>query len=122
MAQHNDLGRKGEDIAAAMLEKKGYVILERNWRSGHKDLDLIATTGNELVVVEVKTRRNDTFGKPEDAVNDLKIRRIVGAADAYVRKKGLDTHVRFDIVTVVLTEEGVEVKHLEDAFFPPIWN
>lgn len=105
-----------------MLEKKGYSILERNWRSGHKDLDLIATVNGELVVVEVKTRSSYEFGNPEEAVNDRKIRRIVGAADAYVRKKCIDMHVRFDIITVVFSEEGSTVEHLEDAFFPPVWN
>lgn len=62
MAAHNELGKWGEDMAAAYLQEKGYSILERDWKSGHHDLDIIAQEGNTLVVVEVKTRRNRLFG------------------------------------------------------------
>lgn len=122
MATHNKLGINGEDIAAAYLVRCGYSVLDRNWHSGHKELDLIARKDDELVIVEVKTRSSTDYGTPEEAVDSRKIRRIVSAADAYVRLKALDLHVRFDIITIVINEGEPSVVHIEDAFFPPIWN
>ena len=72
MAKHYDLGMKGEEIAARYLAGKGYKILERNWRHGKDELDIIAANGEFLVVIEVKTRSTSFFGKPEDAVTDKK--------------------------------------------------
>ena len=69
MAAHNELGKWGEDLATDFLEKKGYEIIERDWKSGHIDLDIIAQEGTTLVVVEVKTRRNRLYGDPEEAVD-----------------------------------------------------
>lgn len=120
MAEHNILGRRGELLAAEYLENKGYTVLDRNWRSGHKELDLVARSGNTLVVVEVKTRGSARFGNPEDAVDMRKIRRLVLATDAYLRLKCLDMNVRFDIVTIIDSGGKVTVEHIEDAFFPPI--
>ncbi len=120
MAEHNILGRSGELLAAEYLENKGYMVLDRNWRSGHKELDLVARSGNTLVVVEVKTRGSARFGNPEDAVDMRKIRRLVLATDAYLRLKCLDMNVRFDIVTIIDSGGKVTVEHIEDAFFPPI--
>lgn len=120
MAEHNILGRSGELLAAEYLESKGYTVLDRNWRSGHKELDLVARSGNTLVVVEVKTRGSARFGNPEDAVDMRKIRRLVLATDAYLRLKCLDMNVRFDIVTIIDSGGKVTVEHIEDAFFPPI--
>lgn len=120
MAEHNILGRRGELLAAEYLENKGYMVLDRNWRSGHKELDLVARSGNTLVVVEVKTRGSACFGNPEDAVDMRKIRRLVLATDAYLRLKCLDMNVRFDIVTIIDSGGKVTVEHIEDAFFPPI--
>lgn len=120
MAKHNILGLNGESLAASYLQEKGYTILDRNWRSGHKELDLVARKDSTLVVVEVKTRSSDNFGSPQDAVDERKIRRLVMAADAYVRLNALDLEVRFDIVTVIDDDGRVRMEHIEDAFFPPI--
>jgi len=120
MAEHNELGHDGEDRAAAYLTAKGYIILDRNWRSGHKELDMVARKDNQLVVIEVKTRRGTKFGNPQDAVDRRKIRRLIAATDSYVRLNCLDLDVRFDIVTVVENGSCVTVEHIEDAFFPPV--
>jgi len=122
MAEHNVLGHEGEDRAAQYLIAKGYTILDRNWRSGHKELDMVARKDNQLVVVEVKTRRGTKFGNPQDAVDRMKIRRLTAAADSYVRLNCIDLDVRFDIVTVVENGNCVTVEHIEDAFFPPLEN
>lgn len=122
MADHNDTGAAGERIAARYLEEHGYRILDRNWHCGHKEIDIVACDGNQLVIVEVKTRNTDEYGNPEDAVTDRKIRRIVSAADAYIRLKQIDLPVRFDIVTVIDPDGRALTEHIEDAFFPPVWR
>ena len=121
MATHNELGKTGENEAIGLLTSKGYHILHRNWRSGKKELDIVATNGKELVVVEVKTRRDQQYGVPEEAVNARKIRRIVSTTDAYIRKFAIDLPVRFDIITVTGNEAPFEIEHIESAFYPPIW-
>lgn len=121
MAEHNLLGRSGEEAAVDFLAAKGYVILHRNWRSGRKELDIVARQGGEVVVVEVKTRRNADFAAPEDAVGPLKIRRIVAATDVYLKRYGIDNPVRFDILTVVGERPPFRIEHIEDAFLPPVW-
>ena len=68
MAKHNDLGKAGENAAAAYLEKEDYLIRHRNWRKGHFELDIVAAIDIELVFVEVKSRRYTEFAQPEDAV------------------------------------------------------
>ncbi len=122
MSGHLTLGKAGEDLAVKHLQEKGYFILHRNWRSGHKELDIVARKDEELVVVEVKTRRNNLYGNPEDAIDDRKIRKIVTATDAYMNRYRVDLPVRFDIITIVGQEEPYQIEHIEDAFFPPIWN
>lgn len=121
MALHNVQGKAGEEQAVKLLEQKGYRILHRNWRSGHKELDIVALQDNTLVICEVKTRKNTLYGNPEDAVTDKKIRRIVSAADAYIRHFKLNLRVRFDIITVVTDPQEEKAEHIEDAFYPPIW-
>lgn len=119
MAAHNIQGKSGEDKAADYLIQNGYQILHRNWRSGHKELDIVAAKDNIVVICEVKTRKNTLYGNPDEAINNKKIRRIVSSADAYIRCFKLDNHVRFDIINIITDEERIE--HIEDAFFPPIW-
>ena len=121
MAIHNELGKGGEEEAVRYLTLKGYHILHRNWRSGKKELDIVAEFGDELGVIEVKTRRNREYGMPEEAVNQQKIRRIVAATDAYVRKFAIDSPIRFDIITLIGEESNFEIEHIEEAFYPPIW-
>ncbi|MCQ2083305.1 MAG: YraN family protein [Bacteroidaceae bacterium] len=120
MAKHNILGKTGELLAAEYLENEGYQVLDRNWRCGHKELDIVARKGNTLVFVEVKTRGGTRFGCPEDAVDSRKIFRTVCAADAYIRLNCLDMDVRFDIVTIVDNDGRMAVEHIADAFFPPM--
>ncbi|MBQ2554487.1 MAG: YraN family protein [Prevotella sp.] len=119
MAQHNELGRWGESQAAAFLEGKGYHVLHRDWKSGHRDLDIVAITpdGGTLVVAEVKTRRNTLFAEPSAAVDRRKIRSLTMAAHAYVQQHRVMLPIRFDIITVVAGETA-QIEHIEDAFLP----
>lgn len=119
MARQNDMGREGEFEARAYLVKHGYNVLHTNWHWHHYELDIIAVKEDELIVVEVKTRSEDFLLSPEDAVDTKKIRRIVAAADAYVRYFNIDLPVRFDIVTLIKNETGFLIDHIEDAFYAP---
>lgn len=122
MAEHNKLGKTGEQLAVNYLTDKGYTILHRNWRSGHKELDIVAQIADTLVIVEVKTRRNKEYGQPADAVTDRKIRHIVSSADAYIRMFDIDLpQVRFDIITLVGSKDRHQLQHIESAFHPPVW-
>ena len=117
MIEPHELGKIGEDLAADYLIKKGYHILERNWRSGHKEIDIIALNDDGiLIIVEVKTRKSDDFGNPDIAVGITKQRMLIWAADAYVRYKNLDVDVRFDIISIVISDTEPEIEHIEDAF------
>ncbi|MBO5951504.1 MAG: YraN family protein [Bacteroidaceae bacterium] len=122
MAKHNELGMTGEAVAVDYLLNNGYEIVDRNWRSGHKEIDIIAAKNGMLVIVEVKTRKNSQYGNPEDAVTGRKIRRIVTATDAYLRLKMIDMQVRFDVITILIKDNSVlSIEHIKDAFYAPIW-
>lgn len=121
MAEHNDLGKWGEDEAALYYEDRGYEILERDWKVGKRDIDLIALTEDKdtLVFVEVKTRQNKDLQEPEEAVDAKKMRNLAIAANAYVKLHGLDMDVRFDIISVIGKCSCVEsIECFEDAFNP----
>jgi putative endonuclease len=118
MAEHNQTGMAGEELAAAFLTEKGYDILEKNWRFGHEEIDLIAKKSDVLVIAEVKTRTSNFFGEPEQFVNRQKQKRLIKAANAYVERKNIDAEVRFDIISVIISGEKKKIHHLEDAFRP----
>lgn len=120
MAVHNELGRTGEDLAANYLSAQGYYILERNWHYGSYELDIVAEHDDTLVIVEVKSRRGDTYGRPEEAVTLPKIRRTVIAADAFIKERRIDLPVRFDVITVTGRGERAKIEHFADAFRPPM--
>lgn len=116
MAAHNELGKWGEDLATDFLEKKGYEIIERDWKSGHIDLDIIAQEGTTLVVVEVKTRRNRLYGDPEEAVDYQKRLSLRSAINHYVKSHRLGRKVRFDIISIVGTIGSTpEIEHIKDV-------
>lgn len=121
MAAHNTLGKLGEEAAANYLLKHNYVIRHRNWRKGSLELDIVAAKNNELIIIEVKTRKDVVFALPQDAVTEKKIRRTVLAADIYIKFFGIDAPVRFDIITAVGREGNFQIEHLKEAFYPPIW-
>jgi len=117
MAQHNILGTLGEDEAVAFLIKKGYQILERNFRYQKAEVDILARKDDMLAVVEVKTRSSTDFGNPQDFVKPKQIQRLVTAVDYYVNANALDVEVRFDIIAIVNKKTGLELEHLENAFY-----
>jgi putative endonuclease len=118
MSKHNKIGIKGEQIAAEFLLNKGYIIIHRNWRSGNKELDIIAFKDDVLVVAEVKTRSGDRFSFPEEAVNKKKQNFIKLAASVFLDQNAVYKNMRFDIISVVMNGSEVkEIIHFEEAFY-----
>lgn len=118
MADHNDLGKAGEDFAADFLLQEGFRIVERNWRYNKKELDLIAYDGEYFVVIEVKTRTSDGWEHPKEAITPAKIRYIVEATEAYIFENSVEEEVRFDVVTLIPNAAGWQVEHIKEAFHP----
>ncbi len=121
MAKHLETGRLGELAAAEFLEKKGWRIAERNWRSGRAEVDIIAWANDKLLVfVEVKSRtgKDAGFGGPEEAVDAKKQDLLLRVAGVYMESIEYDWEIRFDVVAVVFQRDKVvEIRHVEDAFF-----
>ncbi len=117
MAYHNELGKKGEELAKQFLQKEGYKILESNFVFQKAEIDIIAQKEDTLIVVEVKTRSSVDFGNPEDFVSPKKIKLLVKAIDEYVNLKNLDLSIRFDIISILHEKGDFMIEHLEDAFY-----
>lgn len=127
MAQHNDLGKLGEELAVEFLQKNGYEILDKNWTFQKAEIDIIAKIGNTLAVIEVKTRSSLDFGLPQDFVKPKKIQLLVKAVNEYVISNDLDVEVRFDIIAITASNtnslpiqkdgKSFEIEHLIDAFY-----
>jgi putative endonuclease len=118
MALHNEIGKKGEAIALAHLREKGYRLRETNWLYRKAELDIVAEFNNQLIVVEVKTRTSREFESPKEAVTIKKQKHIVRAADAYIQQFDIDLECRFDIVSVLIEGNNIDIEHIEDAFYP----
>ena len=116
MADHNELGKKGEKLAIDFLVENGYEILEKNYRYLKAEVDIIAQKEAVVAVVEVKTRSTDYFGNPQDFVNPKKIKLLLSAIDYYILDKDLDVEVRFDIIAIIHKDSKSKIEHLEDAF------
>ncbi len=117
MADHNDLGKLGEELAVEFLRKEGYEILETNWTFQKAEVDIIAQKENTLAIVEVKTRSSLDFGLPQDFVKPKKIQLLVKAVNEYVVSKNLDIDVRFDIIAIHKEGKSYVIEHLKDAFY-----
>ncbi len=120
MAESHDLGKKAEAFAVDFLISKGYRILDQNWHHGHLELDIVCTDNKELIVVEVKGRRQSIFPHPEDIFSPKQERFIIHATEAYIHRNGISMQVRFDLVAIVFNKEGFEIEHIEGAFFPGV--
>ena len=120
MAEHNQLGKKGEEIAVAFLEKLGYEVISTNWQEKKFEIDIITIDNDEMVFVEVKTRSTAIFGKPEEAVTLKKQEHLVEGADYYIQENEVDLEARFDIVSIILNSHQEEIKHIKNAFYPEV--
>lgn len=119
MAKHLETGRLGEEIALRLLEDKGYIIHERNWTYRHKEVDLIVQDGNDIVFVEVKTRRSNLYGSALQAVDERKRANMIAAANSYIKQKGIHLAARFDIIAIEVHPDGrYAIEHIPNAFYP----
>lgn len=117
MASTTGIGRMGEKMARDFLEKKGYRIVTCNYRGGGGEIDIIASTQDSLIFVEVKTARTKAFGNPETWVDEKKQERIGNVAEHYLYENQIDgIDCRFDVVAVTMQHGRAEIKHFENAF------
>lgn len=121
MAQHNELGKKGEKAAANFLLNEGYKVVIQNWIMNRHEIDIIAEDDEYIVFVEVKTRTSRQWGNPEDFIGRAKIKRIVEAADLYLQLHDIDKPARFDIISSVWNGQTFEIEHIDDAFMSPLF-
>ena len=112
-AENLNIGKRGEDIARRHLEKKGYCVIEQNYRTKYSEMDLIATKDGVLVFIEVRTKTSERFGAPEDTINKQKIARLIRSAKAYLAYKKHEGPARIDAVCVVLGQEEERINHYE---------
>jgi putative endonuclease len=120
MAESHDLGQKGEDLAANHLKNAGYKILNRNWKAGKLEIDIIAENKDFIVFVEVKTRTDDFQMHPVTAVNHEKQRTMIFAANTYLQRNNIDKESRFDVITIIKKGDTHQIDHIEDAFYPTL--
>lgn len=117
---HCEKGRRAESLAARYLRSRGYRIWKSNWRWGKRELDLVAFHRNELVIVEVKSRTGNAVNDPSEVVDPIKQRNMVLAADAFIRLHGCCRPTRFDVIAVIYRGSGMEIEHIENAFYPVV--
>ncbi|HQW84988.1 MAG TPA: YraN family protein [Ferruginibacter sp.] len=117
MARHNKTGSTGETLAETYLTSCGYNILHKNWRHSHWEVDIIAIKNNILHFIEVKTRRTENYGRPEDAVSDKKIQNLINASEEYLFKQPQWKRIQFDILSIsILKDKPVEYFLIEDVY------
>lgn len=117
MGEHNEFGKKGEELAVDYLVKTGYRIVHRNYRYIKAEIDIIAQKWDVLAIVEVKSRSSDYWQNIAEIITEKKIKLLVRAANHYVLSKDLDVEVRFDIITVLKEKGGFRIDHIENAFY-----
>ena len=118
MSTQHELGNKGEEAARKFLLEKGYLILEKNWRFGRAEIDIIAKDKSTLVFIEVKSRSTNRYGAPEEFISKKKMKFLTQAASAYMEKINHSWEIRFDVLAILITINQVnQIKHFEDAFF-----
>lgn len=116
----SSIGNSGESVACTHLINAGYKILERNWRHGHDEIDIVAENETFIIFCEVKTRKNNSFGAPETFVNKQKQRFLIRAANAYLTQKNIEKEARFDIIAITDLWGRQEIAHLPNAFYPSL--
>lgn len=117
MASHNDLGKEGEEMAAKWLVGKGYVLLHRNWRHANLEIDIIAVKNNKLHIIEVKTRKGNHFGNPEDSVTKKKFKDLQRAADEFLFRNPGYKWLQYDVLAITLFgNKETEYFLLEDVY------
>lgn len=115
---HLKTGAAGEELAVAYLQEKDYLILERNWRCKHFEIDIIASHQNILVFVEVKTRNSLAFGFPEESISKLKMKRLKLAATIYHFKHPHFKRIQFNVIAILMQlNKPASIEMFEDVYF-----
>ncbi len=117
MPNNKQIGDEGELLALNFLIKNKYKILAKNWRHKHLEIDIIACINNTLVIVEVKLREGDAYGKPEDFVTKSKQKNLIKAAHYYITENNINWETRFDIIAVLKQNGTHNINHITDAFY-----
>lgn len=118
MAKHNIIGKEGENLALSYLESKKFTILATNWRFSHLEIDIIAQQNMTVCFIEVKTRSTTFFGEPHLALTKAKQKNMLIAANHYIEEYKIDTDIRFDLISIVITGEAKTLTHYENVFNP----
>ncbi len=116
MNTNRKIGEKGESLAESYLIDNGYQVIEKNWRTGHKEIDLICTYEDLYIFVEVKTRTNVKQGMPEEAISEKKIKSVTEAAQIYLYERKYKD-IRFDVIAIIMSGDKPEILHIKDAFY-----
>lgn len=115
---HIAIGFTGEDLAASFLKEQGYIILERNWRYKHFEIDIIASYENVLVFIEVKTRSSLAFGYPEESISKIKMNRLKIASSLYHYHHPQFKRIQFNVIAILLeAERPMAIKMFQDVYF-----
>lgn len=117
MTTTKKIGDRGEAIAKSYLEENGYTILECNYRYQKAEIDIIAEKDKFIVIVEVKTRKQNSLTTPEDSVDFKKQQLLISAVQYYIVENDLDKETRFDIVSILYSGDNYQIKHIEEAFY-----
>ncbi len=115
--KNKQVGDKGETIAANFLQKRGFNIIERNWRHKHLEVDIIASKNGKLYFVEVKTRTNNKYGLPEESISKAKMNHLKVAAEAYLYINTQWEKIQFDVIAIMIAKDREEIFLIEDVFF-----
>ena len=117
MSKAQLLGNEGEELAVSFLVDNNYIILERNYRFGKAEVDIIALKEKTLAVIEVKTRSSNYFGNPQEFVKPKQIKQLINAINHYIIENNLEVEVRFDIVGIIKNARTYKLEHIKDAFY-----
>lgn len=113
------VGNKGENIAESYLKQKGYKIIQKNYRCRFGEIDIIAKDNDTIVFAEVRTRRNDNFGSPQDSITPAKIEKISKTSLYFIQEKKLEGFsYRFDFIAITFSQGKPNIEHIENAFMP----
>ena len=116
MNNNQYLGKTGEKLSVDFLIGKRFKIQNRNWRYKKAEIDIIASKKNILIFIEVKTRKSDYFSRPEDAITSKKIELYQESAESYLEQNNLENEVRFDVISIIHTENKTKIEHFINAF------
>ncbi len=117
MKNKRDIGKNGENLAITFLENKNYKVLSKNYVKNHGEIDIIASFNEVVVFVEVKLRNSLKYGHPLESISAKKVAKLMETANLYITENNLEEkEVRFDVISILLSNEAYKIEHIENAF------